>query len=349
MTDRLIISEIEYRLKRIRFEEKHLTQKGERQIHVTDLKHVSIDDIEPNRANPREPRGRQDIQDLMESIREVGVLVPLVVFRKKGTKSKFVLLEGERRLRACKQLYKQTKDQRFSEVPVNILREPPDKLQNLLTMFNVHTKRKPWSRPAEAEALGILEKLGGSRTSNTAKIALITGLNPIRVEEDLTYLKFPKDIRAQAYAGKLGKYNLILLGRNLKSIEDTFPTLMEKYGTEKISRTLIGKVTSRRIRRARDFNKLSSLAKVCILNKHEETYARAFDRLMNDQQFNIDDMEQFVTRELGFKVDEAFRINCKSFLDALTAHAEHRNFKVDVKTYDLLTRIAEAIQGIRSA
>jgi ParB/RepB/Spo0J family partition protein len=316
-------------------------------IHVTELKRVRISDIEPNPDNPREPLGRKDIQDLMDSIREVGVLVPLVVFRRKGTRTKYVLLEGERRLRACRQLYKQTKDERFSTVPVNILREPPDKLQNLLTMFNVHTKRKPWSRPAEAEALGTLEKIGGSRTSNTAKIARITGLNPIRVEEDLTFLKFPKDIRDQAYEGKLPKYNLILLGRNLKSVEDTFPQVLEKYGREKISRVFIGKVASHRIRRTRDFNKLSSLAKVCILNKHEETYVRAFDRLMNEPQFSIEDMEKSVTRELGFKVDEAFRTSCRIFLDSLEAHAEHRSFKVDKATYVLLSRIAEAIQKIK--
>jgi len=314
----------------------------------TELDYKPLAQIEVNRLNPREPAGKEDVSDLKKSIRSVGVLVPLLVFRKKRTKNKFVLLEGERRYRACTELFEETREKRFSEVPVNILRTHPSKFKNYQTMFNVHTKRKKWSRAAEAEALGKLRVMGKKRANNTGKLVDLTGLDETAVEEDLTFLRFPDDLSKLAFDGKLREYYLILLGRNLKVLEDIFPLLFEKYKWETIVRTLILKVQNRNIRRTRDFNYLSSLAKTCIQFKDKDVFTRAFDKLMTEPAFNMDDMAAFVDRELGYRADEAFSDHCKAFAESLSSHLKHRNYKVQKKTLEILLKIAEEIARLNS-
>jgi len=313
----------------------------------TELKRVPVKNIEPNPYNPREPRGRKNVQDLKDSIRTVGILVPLVTIQKKRTSDRYVLIEGERRWRACKELYEETGDERFAEVPVNILKAPLEDFENILTMFNVHTKRRKWARAAEAEAIGKLMRMDATKTSNTAKLANLTGLKQVRVEEDRTILRFPRDLRDLAFNGKIGQYYLILLGRNLKALEHALPRIFDRYNWEDISRVLIKKVLSRRIRRSRDFNKLSSLAKTCIEYKNEDTFLRAFNQLMTNQDFDINDMTAFVDRELGYRVNESFRLLSKQFLESLSAHARYRNYELDKSVYEILSQIGQLIAKVK--
>lgn len=77
--------------------------------------HVSIDVIDPNPDQPRAAFDESALTSLAASIREVGVLQPLVV-RSDG--SRFVLIAGERRLRAARLAG-------LTEVPI-IVREPSD-------------------------------------------------------------------------------------------------------------------------------------------------------------------------------------------------------------------------------
>ena len=58
--------------------------------------------IEKNRDNPRMLFDVSDMKELEESISLRGILVPLIVFRKSENKDKFVLLDGERRLKCAK-------------------------------------------------------------------------------------------------------------------------------------------------------------------------------------------------------------------------------------------------------
>lgn len=76
--------------------------------------HVSIDGIDPNPDQPRSAFDENTLASLAASIREVGVLQPLVV--RPGDGGRFILIAGERRLRAARLAG-------LTEVPV-IVREP---------------------------------------------------------------------------------------------------------------------------------------------------------------------------------------------------------------------------------
>lgn len=71
------------------------------------LAHLSPDDIVPNAAQPRTSFIQEDLDELVASIREVGVLQPIVVRPIVGARAgepQYELVMGERRLRASKLL-----------------------------------------------------------------------------------------------------------------------------------------------------------------------------------------------------------------------------------------------------
>jgi ParB family transcriptional regulator, chromosome partitioning protein len=71
------------------------------------LANLSLDEIVPNAQQPRSDFRKEELDELVASIREVGVLQPIVVRPLAGAKTggaKFELIMGERRLRASKQL-----------------------------------------------------------------------------------------------------------------------------------------------------------------------------------------------------------------------------------------------------
>lgn len=67
---------------------------------------IEVDKIKPNPFQPRREFDEDRLRDLADSIRQYGVLQPLVVTRKEietedgGLTSEYELIAGERRLRA---------------------------------------------------------------------------------------------------------------------------------------------------------------------------------------------------------------------------------------------------------
>ena len=63
--------------------------------------YLNVNDISPNRYQPREDFNQEKLNELITSIKEKGVVQPLLVRR---VEDKFELVAGERRLRAMKTL-----------------------------------------------------------------------------------------------------------------------------------------------------------------------------------------------------------------------------------------------------
>lgn len=93
---------------------------GEDDAPKLTLRHVPLDEIVPNPEQPREHFDPDELAALADSIREHGILTPLVVRRSEG---RYVLIAGERRLRAAGLAG-------LSEVPV-VLREAPGAREQL--------------------------------------------------------------------------------------------------------------------------------------------------------------------------------------------------------------------------
>ena len=103
---------------------------------------------------------------LQDSIRRVGILVPLTVYWDPSRKH-YIILDGQRRWICAQEV-------QLEKVPANQVPEPT-LVQNIVTMFQIHKLREDWELMPTALKVELLMKEIGDR--NDARLAeLITGL-----------------------------------------------------------------------------------------------------------------------------------------------------------------------------
>lgn len=158
---------------------------------------VEVDRIEPNPYQPRKEFSEDALKSLAESIRQYGVLQPLVVTRLErekqdgGLQTVYELIAGERRLRASKLIG-------LREVPVVIRQgEQSDKMKLELAIIE-NLQREDLNAIDRAKALAQLaETFGLSHAEIGAKI----GRSREYVSNSIRLLGLPEPIQ-QAVVGK---------------------------------------------------------------------------------------------------------------------------------------------------
>lgn len=149
---------------------------------------VPVEEISPNPHNPRLIFDEEDMDELKKSVAKVGILVPLTIFpnQKDVPKTKYILLDGERRWIVAKELNKPT-------VPANIIDEPRDVTQNILFMFNIHHYRREWELFPTALKLEVL--IEALETDNEVTLSNFTGVNRAMIRRCKTLLWYPLKYR----------------------------------------------------------------------------------------------------------------------------------------------------------
>jgi len=84
---------------------KLLLRKGKGRKHMTELKEIELEKIRPNRLNPRLDINIERLNELAESIKQVGLLEPLLI---RPIDNGYEVVVGERRYRASQQAGLQT-------------------------------------------------------------------------------------------------------------------------------------------------------------------------------------------------------------------------------------------------
>ena len=162
---------------------------GVESIPDTEFGEIDVDLID---ANPRQPRTVFDedlLAELVHSIREIGVLQPVVVRQKPSDRSRFELIMGERRLRA-------TKDAGLPTIPA-IIRyvEDTDLLRDAL-LENLH--RAELNPLEEAAAYGqLLEDFGCTQEELSERI----GRSRPQISNTLRLLRLPPLVQRRVAAG----------------------------------------------------------------------------------------------------------------------------------------------------
>lgn len=124
---------------------------------------------------------RLPLETLKQSIKKVGILVPLTVYW--DTKKRYhVILDGQRRWICAQEL-------KLSEVPVNQVAEPT-LVQNIVTMFQIHKLRADWELMPTALKLELL--MNELKETREKKLAELTGLNQAVVVRCKKLLWYPK-------------------------------------------------------------------------------------------------------------------------------------------------------------
>ncbi len=149
---------------------------------------VTLDQIVPSPLQPRKEFQTEQLTELMESIREHGIIQPLIVRRVNG---KLELIAGERRFRASRELG-------LKEVPV-IVREASDK--DVLEMALIENLQREGLNPIEeALAYSRLAKDFGMRQED---IAQRVGKNRATVANTMRLLDLPQNVRDLLVSSKL--------------------------------------------------------------------------------------------------------------------------------------------------
>lgn len=152
------------------------------------MNRVTLDQIVPSPLQPRKEFQPEMLTELMESIREHGIIQPLIVRRVNG---KLELIAGERRFRASRELG-------LKEVPV-IVREASDK--DVLEMALIENLQREGLNPIEeAQAYSRLAKDFQMRQED---IAQRVGKNRATVANTMRLLELPAGIRDMLVAAKI--------------------------------------------------------------------------------------------------------------------------------------------------
>ncbi|MEW5907704.1 MAG: ParB/RepB/Spo0J family partition protein [Patescibacteria group bacterium] len=200
---------------------------------------IEVDKIKPNPMQPRAIFNEEKLQDLSESIRQYGVLQPLIVNRKEmevpsGTIVEYELIVGERRLRAARMAG-------LNQVPVIIREDTEDKLKLELAIIE-NLQREDLNPLERARAF---KKLIETFNLKHQAIADRIGKSRVFVTNTLRLLKLPEEMQTSLKEGILSEGHmrplLMLAGRKeaqmnlFKSIVETKMSVRE---TERLSRII---------------------------------------------------------------------------------------------------------------
>ena len=159
---------------------------GDRNVPV---KEIDIRDIRTNPYQPRREFSETELEELAQSIRESGLITPVTVTRMNG---EYVLITGERRLRACRSLNMDTIPAYFREI------EGEEELMELALIENI--QRENLNPIEEATAYrALIERYGLSQEVLAERI----GKKRSTITNSLRLLKLPQEIRESLIAGEI--------------------------------------------------------------------------------------------------------------------------------------------------
>lgn len=196
--------------------------------------------------NPDNPRGKhveetdRHLWPLVESVREFGVLVPLIVMEHREGEYEYMLVDGERRLLAARKA-------RLETVPARVVRPPFDTEALRKTMFHIHRYREAWTAPAECEALTPLYEELVDKYDDPDDPALLeefidrTGYYAGTAQDRLRFLHWPSDLKARVYEGDARYWFVVEVERIVDAARRNFPEYVNDDTVDVVRRKLFQK------------------------------------------------------------------------------------------------------------
>jgi ParB/RepB/Spo0J family partition protein len=197
--------------------------------------------------SPENPRGEKEedikksvrFKALVDSIKLYGVLEPLIV-KKDGSGIKpFILVDGERRLRA-------SLEAGLEEVPLMIAKNEHDAR---VLAYQVHMLRENWSPLAETRALRKLikdlreNKPDITEGEITKELKSITAHKSDTLKNRMILLKYDERVIEMALSGEILHSHLIQMEASfISKLKRNYTKLFDNYGDKKIRKILVKKV-----------------------------------------------------------------------------------------------------------
>jgi ParB family chromosome partitioning protein len=151
----------------------------ERNLSYINPKNIEYDPHNPRGETEKQITSDKDFKRLVASVKEFGVLEPIIV-RKDGKKSKpHILVDGERRWRASLKA-------NLSEIPALVAK---DEINGRILAYQVHKLRKDWSKITETKSIRTIIQEIQEEQPNISEIDLRKRIREITRTYPKTYSK----------------------------------------------------------------------------------------------------------------------------------------------------------------
>ena len=179
---------------------------------------IKLDDIIPNRFQPREVFDDQSMQELAESIKEHGVIQPIIV---RPVDNKYEIIAGERRYKASVMAGK-------TDIPA-IVKVKDDKESSIIA-FIENSQRKDVSPIEEARTC---ERILSTNDITQEQLAKQLGMSQSTLANKLRLLTLPVEVQDALLHGEISERH----ARSIISIKDTRKQLdlLDKIKNEKLT------------------------------------------------------------------------------------------------------------------
>ena len=161
-----------------------------------------VEFLRPNPRNPRRDFPEADLDELASSLREKGIIQPIVVRPVRGSNDKFEIIAGERRWRAAQRAG-------LHDVPIVAVDVTEDEALQLAIIENVQRA----DLNAIEEASGYQALINDFRHSHD-EIAKTVGKSRVHITNTLRLLKLPEKVQSLVRSGKVSAgHARVLIGR----------------------------------------------------------------------------------------------------------------------------------------
>ena len=167
---------------------KKINSEKADEIRAQGIEFIDINDIKPNENQPRKVFDDVKLQELANSIKEHGLIQPVIL---RQAKKGYEIVAGERRWRACRKAG-------LKEIPC-MIKELTDE-QNMLVAIIENMQREDLNPIEEAEGLNQMISSFGMTQEEVSKSV---GKSRPYITNSLRLLKLPQDVRDMVSEGKL--------------------------------------------------------------------------------------------------------------------------------------------------
>ena len=211
---------------------------------------ISISSIVRNKYQPRKNFEKESLEELTRSIKERGIIQPIIVRRSDDQEDKFEIITGERRWQAAQ-------NAGLHEVPVVIIKA--DNLKSLEFAIVENVQRKDLNPIEEAEGYKrLIDEFGYDQD----KVSKFIGKSRSHITNSLRLLSLPKEVVSLIEQEKLSQgHAKILVG--LENVHLLARKIIDKNLSVRQSENLV--------RLLRDPNKIKSSLKDANLKNLEES------------------------------------------------------------------------------
>lgn len=256
-----------------------------------ELQHIDPKKISVDKNNPRGLTESQIISDpefkkLISSIDQYGILVPLIVKPDENAHSSYILIDGERRLRASLSPKVNLKD-----VPVLVAK---DDIDGRILAYQVHMNWLNWNKAAETKALKkIILDLKEDKPALTDKEILkklkeITAHKPPRLSDLLKLCKYDDKTIEKIISDELNmSYPVQIESSFINPLKRHHPDIETQFRENEIRKILIQKAFDKKLGNTRFL--MDKFKVVFQSGSHKEKIEQLLINFLKDRDKDIAD------------------------------------------------------------